>query len=169
MKNAGNGIKYKTYNTQIYIHVSKYIHNLHLAWLWMLPWTTRAVFSVGKTIGTKAQDLLDGVERVCVVSADGFERETVQIFPRKRWRKDSTNHGFICLPSAAPVEVRTWIMMSYSRQQLNRPCEDSTCLWNKKQSLDLCVFSPCMETITMAALSCRYMQSVRQLCLVIGS
>lgn len=41
--------------------------------------------------------------------------------------------------------------------------------WKREQSFASCVFSSSAETITMAALSPCYMQSVGQLCLVTGS
>lgn len=85
----------------------------------------------------KTKVLLDSVERVSALSRRFL-----------RGKKTATSHGFIRLPSTALVEVRSWIVMSCSRQQLNKPCEDFTCLPkknkkippNKKQTLACCVF-----------------------------
>lgn len=70
----------------------------------------------------KTKALLDSVERV-----SGLGRRFL------RGKKTATSHGFIRLPNAALVEVRSWIAMSCSWQQLNKPCEDFTCLPKKKK------------------------------------
>lgn len=84
-------------------------------------------------------------------------------------RRQQELYGFI-----SSVDVcQPWACLNWEpglRWVTPLSCEDSTCEGKQKKKLPLFVFPPlCSETITMAALSRRNMQSVGQLCLVTGS
>lgn len=72
----------------------------------------------GKTIETKARAVLDSAERVW--SQQTFLKENAPDFRLKeieeRQHESRLHLVCICLPTAGPVEVWTWIKMSYSRQ-----------------------------------------------------
>ena len=139
----------------------------HLAWRWKQSWTTGVVFCGSKALGTKA------VFRQCSVwSQQTFLwKRTLQIFSWKKTQHESRIHLVcVCLPTAARLKCEPgfrWVTPGSSQIS---PVRISPECATESRALASCVcFSACAETIAMAALSRQYMQSAKQLCLVIGS
>ena len=106
-----------------------------------------------------------------------FLKENAPDFPLKeieeRQHESRLHLVCICLPTVAPLKCEPGLRwLSTDSIQIN-PVRIfffllPVCETKSRALLHVC-FSPRVETIAMAALSRRYMQSAGQLCLVIGS